>query len=100
MVVTMHLGPLVAPHSHPDAYGYRPGKSALEAVAAARQRCWRQDGVIDPDSQGFLDNLDWDRVLKAVRHHDKTPWALLYSERWLKAPLQRQEGSVQGRTKG
>ena len=69
MVVKMHLEPLVEPHFHPDSYGYRPGKSALDAVATARQRCWRQDWVIDLDIKGFFDNLDWNLVLKAVQHH-------------------------------
>ena len=100
MVVKMHLEPLVEPHFHPDSYGYRPGKSALDAVATARQRCWRNDWVIDLDIKGFFDNLDWDLVQKAVQHHDKTPWVLLYIERWLKAPTQKQDGSREERTKG
>jgi RNA-directed DNA polymerase len=100
MVVKMHLEPIVEPCFHQDSYGYRPGKSALDAVATARQRCWRSDWVIDLDIKGFFDNLDWELVLKAVRHHDKTPWVLLYIERWLKAPVQRQDGSQQERTKG
>jgi RNA-directed DNA polymerase len=100
MVVKMHLEPLVEPHFHPDSYGYRPGKSALDAVAAARQRCWRQDWVIDLDIKGFFDNLDWELVLKAVQHHDKSPWVLLYIERWLKAPVRRPDGSLVERTKG
>ena len=100
MVVKMHLEPLVEPHFHPDSYGYRPRKSALDAVATARQRCWRYDWVIDLDIKGFFDNLDWDLVLKAVRHHVQTPWILLYIERWLKAPAQKQDGSQEARTKG
>jgi RNA-directed DNA polymerase len=100
MVVKMHLEPLVEPHFHPDSYGYRPGKSALEAVATARQRCWRYDWVIDLDIKGFFDNLNWGLVLKAVRHHVKAPWVLLYIERWLKAPVQKQDGSLEERTKG
>jgi RNA-directed DNA polymerase len=100
MVVKMHLEPLVEPHFHPDSYGYRPGKSALDAVAAARQRCWRHDWVIDLDIKGFFDNLDHDLVMKTVRHHVKTPWILLYIERWLKAPVQQPDGSRQERTKG
>src|SRR6478735_1916050 len=95
MVVKRHLEPLVEPHFHADSYGYRPGKSALDAVATARQRCWRSDWVIDLDIKGFFDNLDHDLVMKAVRHHDKTPWVLLYIERWLKAPVQRQEGGLE-----
>ena len=100
MVVKMHLEPLVEPCFHGDSYGYRPGKSALDAVATARKRCWRSDWVIDLDIKGFFDNLDHDLVMKAVRHHDKTPWVLLYIERWLKAPVQWQDGSLQERTKG
>jgi RNA-directed DNA polymerase len=99
MVVKMHLEPLVEPCFHNDSYGYRPGKSALDAVATARQRCWRSDWVIDLDIKGFFDNLDHDLVMKAVRHHDKTPWVLLYIQRWLKAPVQRQDGSQKERTK-
>jgi len=100
MVVKMHLEPLVEPHFHPDSYGYRPGKSALEAVATARQRCWRADWVVDLDIRGFFDNLDHDLIMKAVRQHAKAPWVLLYIERWLKAPVQRQDGSQEQRTKG
>ena len=74
MVVKMHLEPLVEPHFHPDSYGYRPGKGALDAVAKARQRCWRYDWVIDLDIKGFFDNLDWELVLKTVRHHVQAPW--------------------------
>ena len=65
----LHLEPLVEPHFHPDSYGYRPKKSALDAVATARQRCWRYDWVIDLASKGFFANLDWELVVKAVRHH-------------------------------
>jgi RNA-directed DNA polymerase len=100
MVVKLYLEPQVEPHFHPDSYGYRPGKSALDAVATARQHCWRRDWVIDLDIKGFFDNLDWNLVLKAVRHHDQTPWVLLYIERWLKAPVQQPDGSQQERTKG
>src|SRR5438876_2125373 len=74
MVVKMHLEPLVEPSFHGDSYGYRPGKSALDAVATARQRCWRYDWVIDLDIKGFFDNQDWDLFLKAVRHQVQNPW--------------------------
>jgi RNA-directed DNA polymerase len=99
-VVKMYLEPQVDPHFHPDSYGYRPGKSALDAVAVTRQRCWRQDWVIDLDIKGFFDNLDHDLVMRAVRRHTKSPWILLYVERWLKAPVQREDGSLKERTKG
>ncbi|WP_329531101.1 group II intron reverse transcriptase/maturase [Streptomyces sp. NBC_01450] len=99
-VVAMVLEPLVEPGFHPDSYGYRPRRSALDAVAACRERCWRTDWVIDLDIRGFFDNLDHDLVLKAVAHHTDLRWVLLYVERWLKAPLQRPDGSLQARDRG
>jgi group II intron reverse transcriptase/maturase len=100
MVVKMHREPLVEPHFHPDSYGYRPGRSALDAVATARQRCGRSNWVIDLDIKGFFDNLEHELIMKAVRHHEKTPWVLRYIERWLTAPVQKQDGSQESRTKG
>ncbi|MGW0885366.1 group II intron reverse transcriptase/maturase [Streptomyces sp. NPDC002671] len=99
-VVAMVLEPLVEPVFHPDSYGYRPRRSALDAVAACRERCWKTDWVIDLDIRGFFDNLDHDLVLKAVAHHTDQRWVLLYVERWLKAPLQRPDGSLQARHRG
>ncbi|MFE2336582.1 group II intron reverse transcriptase/maturase [Streptomyces coelicoflavus] len=99
-VVAMVLEPLVEPVFHPDSYGYRPRRSALDAVAACRERCWKTDWVIDLDIRGFFDNLDHDLVLKAVAHHADQRWVLLYVERWLKAPLQRPDGSLQARDRG
>jgi RNA-directed DNA polymerase len=99
-VVAMVLEPLVEPVFHPDSYGYRPCRSALDAVAACRERCWKTDWVIDLDIRGFFDNLDHDLVLKAVGHHTDQRWVLLYVERWLKAPLQRPDGSLQARDRG
>lgn len=100
MVVKLMLEPQVEPHFHPDSYGYRPGKSALDAVAVTRQRCWRRNWVIDLDIKGFFDNLDWDLVMRAVRHHTDVPWILLYVERWLRATVQHTDGRLEERTKG
>ncbi len=100
MVAKLYFEPLVEPHFHPDSYGYRPGKSALDAVGVTRQRCWRKDWVIDLDIKGFFDNLDHDLVMRAVRHHTDTPWIVLYIERWLKAPAQKEDGTLVERTKG
>jgi RNA-directed DNA polymerase len=100
MVATMYLEPLVEPHFHPDSYGYRPRKSALDAVETARQRCWRADWVIDLDIKGFFDNLDHDLVMLAVKKHTDCRWILLYLERWLKAPLQKADGTLDNRYKG
>jgi RNA-directed DNA polymerase len=75
----------------PDSYGYRPGKSALDAVGVTRERCWRYDWVLEFDIKGLFDNIDHALLLKAVRKHVTCNWALLYIERWLTAPME-QEG--------
>jgi len=90
----------VEPVFHSDSYGYRPGKSAIEAVREARERCWRYDWVLDLDIKGFFDSIDWELMLRAVRHHTDCAWVLLYIERWLKAPVQMEDGSVVPRTAG
>ena len=99
-VAKMYLEPLVEPKFHPDSYGYRPGKSALDAVETCRKRCWRKDWVIDLDVKGFFDNLDHDLILKAVRFHTDVAWLHLYVERWLCACVQREDGSLSERTTG
>ncbi|MFJ5557895.1 group II intron reverse transcriptase/maturase [Streptomyces sp. NPDC093250] len=99
-VVAMVLEPEVEPVFHPDSYGYRPRRSALDALAVCRERCWRQDWVIDIDIRGFFDNLDHDLLLKAVAHHTDQRWILLYVERWLKAPLQQDGGVLVARDRG
>ena len=72
---------------HPDSYGYRPNKSAHQALAACRQRCWRYDWAIDLDVQKFFDTVPWDLVVKAVEAVTDCRWVLLYVKRWLAAPL-------------
>ena len=100
MVVKTRLEPVVDPLFHPDSYGYRPGKSALEAVGQARQRGWAFDWVVDLDIKGFFDNIDHDLLMRAVKKHAKDPWVVLYIERWLKAPAQEEEGGLTEREKG
>jgi len=100
MVVKMHLEPLVEPCFHPDSSGYRPGKSAIEAVGVTRERCWRYDWVLDLDIKGFFDNLDHDLLMRAVRKHTDCSWMLLYIERWLTAPAQLADGTLVPRQKG
>lgn len=100
MVVKVRLEPKLEKVFHPDSYGYRPGRSALDAVAQARRRCWRNDWVIDMDIKGFFDTIDHELLLKAVRHHEKERWVLLYIERWLKAPVQFANGQRETRNKG
>ena len=100
MVVKRHLEPLVEPHFHADSYGYRPGRSALDAVGVARQRCWREAWVLDLDIKAFFECIDHDLLLRAVRKHTDCPWALLYIERWLKAPAQLEDSSIVARERG
>ncbi len=99
-VVKSYLEPIVEPKFHEDSYGYRPNKSALDAVGVARKRCWRQDWCIDLDIKGFFDNLDHGLMMKAIRFHTDEKWIHLYVERWLKAPLQMGDGEMIKREKG
>lgn len=99
-VVAQHLEGKVDPIFHPDSYGYRPNCSALDAVGTCRQRCWQYDWVIDLDIRKFFDSVPWDLVIKAVEAHTDEPWVLLYVKRWLAAPLQRTDGTLQERDRG
>lgn len=93
-VVAMLLEPEVEKIFHPDSYGYRPGRSALDAVGVARKRCWDRSWVLDMDIQGFFDNVPHEPILKAVAHHTQEKWILLYVGRWLTAPIQQPDGSL------
>src|SRR5271166_5062380 len=99
-VVAGYLEPRVEPHFHPDSYGYRPGRSALDAVGVCRERCWSLDCVLDLDIRSFFDSVPHDLILKAVAAHTDECWVLLYVERWLKAPLQREDSSLIERDRG
>lgn len=100
MIVKIYLEPSIEPHFHNDSYGYRPNKSAIDAVSTARTRCWKFDWVIDLDIKGFFDNMDHELVMKAIRKHTDSKWILMYIERWLKAPAQSKSGELIPRTKG
>jgi len=100
MVVKMELEPKVEHLFHPDSYGYRPKKSALDAVGTCRQRCWRYDWIVDLDIKGFFDNIDHTLMMHAVRKHTDCKWMLLYIERWLKAPAEAEDGTPIARDRG
>ncbi len=100
MVVKMYLEPLVEPHFHTDSYGYRPGRSAIDALAATRRRCWEYDWVLEFDIKGLFDNIDHELMMKAVQTHTDCPWILLYIRRWLKAPFQMPDGTAVERERG
>jgi RNA-directed DNA polymerase len=99
-VVARRLEAKVEPIFHPDSYGYRPNRSALDAVAVCRQRCWKSDWIVDVDIQSFFDSVPWELVLRAVAAHSTDPWVLLYVERWLAAPLQLPDGNLRQRDRG
>ena len=99
-VVKAYLEPELEKHFHPDSYGYRPGKSALEAVGVARQRCWKYAWALDIDIRAFFDSISHELLMRAVRKHTDCAWVLLYIERWLKAPVQLEDGTLEPREKG
>jgi RNA-directed DNA polymerase len=99
-VVAMQLEPVVEPRFHPDSYGYRPGKSAHDALATCRQRCWKYDWLIDLDVQKFFDEVPWDLIVRAVQAVSDASWVLLYVKRWLAAPLKHPDGSLEQRSRG
>jgi group II intron reverse transcriptase/maturase len=99
-VVARRLEEAVEPSFHPDSYGYRPGRSALDAVAVCRRRCWAKDWVIDLDVERFFDSVPWELLVKAVAAHTDQPWVVLYVRRWLAAPIQHPDGTLQQRDRG
>jgi len=100
MTAKLLVEPILDPLFHEDSYGYRPNKSAIDAVGMARQRCWKYDYVIDLDLKGMFDNIDHELLMRAVRKHVKERWIQLYIERWLKAPFQTETREIIPRTAG
>lgn len=99
-VVKDVIEPLLEPVFHEDSFGYRPNRSAIDAVAKTRQRCWQYGWLIEFDIRGLFDNIDHNLLLKALKHHCDIWWVHLYIERWLKAPMYTAEGEMQKRTAG
>ena len=100
MVIKQLIEPELDQIFLPDSYGYRPGKSALDAVGVTRQRCWKYDWVLEFDIKGLFDNIDHGLMLRAVCKHVTCKWALLYIERWLTAPMEHDDGTKAERTRG
>ena len=88
------------PVFHPDSYGYRPGRSALDAIATCRRRCWENDWIIDLDVQKFFDTMPWDLAVRAIQAVTDLPWVVLYVRRWLAAPMALPDGTLQQRDRG
>ena len=99
-VAARRLEEKVKPIFHPDSYGYRPARSALDAVGRCRERCWRHDWVIDLDIQKFFDSVPWHLIVRAVEAHTDVPWVVLYVKRWLAAPVRLPDGTLAERDRG
>jgi RNA-directed DNA polymerase len=99
-VVKLVLEPVLEPLFHRNSFGYRPGRSALDAVALVRRRSWEYNWVVEYDIKGLFDNIDHELLLRALRKHCQTPWVLLYVERWLKVPMEGEDGKLVERTCG
>ncbi|CAB3810504.1 hypothetical protein LMG28614_07290 [Paraburkholderia ultramafica] len=99
-IVKLLIEPLLDPIFHEDSYGYRPGKSAKQAIAVTRERCWKYDWVVEFDIKAAFDQIDHGLLLKAVRKHIKADWILLYIERWLTAPFETADGARLPRVRG
>ena len=99
-VVKRIIEPILDPIFHPDSYGYRPGRSAKQAIAVTRKRCWQYDWVVEFDIKAAFDQIDHGLLLKAVRTHIREGWILLYIERWLTAPFETAEGEQLPRERG
>lgn len=98
--VKLLLEPQIDPMFHQNSYGYRPGRSAHDAIAMVRRRSWDYDWVVEFDIKGRFDNIDHDLLMRALGKHCQTSWILLYVQRWLTAPLQTEEGELMERTRG
>jgi RNA-directed DNA polymerase len=99
-VVKDFLEPILEPLFHASSFGYRPGKSAHDALAQCNGNCIEQAWVVDLDIKGFFDNISHEWMMKMVRHHTQEKWVLLYTERWLHAGIEQADGSIAARTKG
>ena len=99
-VVRSMFEPEVERYFLPDSYGYRPNKSALDAIGLTRERCWRYDWVLEYDIKGLFDNIPHELLMKAVHKHTECKWVGLYIERWLKAPLQISKDELVVRDRG
>jgi RNA-directed DNA polymerase len=100
MVAKMYFEPKVESIFHEDSYGYRPNKSAIQAVVKTRTRCWRKDWVLEFDIKGLFDNIKHRYLMELVKRHTEDEWVILYIERWLKAPFQMEDGEIVPRTAG
>ena len=99
-VAKMYLEPILEPHFHADSYGYRPKKSAKDAITVTRKRCWKYNWVIDLDIRKYFNSIDHELLMRAVKRHTSCTWLILYIERWLTAPVREEDGTLREVTQG
>ena len=99
-VVSMTLEPLLEPVFHQDSYGFRPGRSAHDALAVVKERCWKYDWVVELDIRKCFDTIDHGLLSRALEKHCQIPWVLLYVRRWLIVPLETPVGTLVERNEG
>lgn len=100
MVAKLYLEPKVEPVFYEDSYGYRPNKSAIDAIEITRKRCWKYEWVLEFDVKGLFDNIRHDYLIKLVERHTEEKWIIIYVERWLRTPFKMQDGTMVERTAG
>ena len=100
MVAKIYLEPSLEPMFYEDSYGYRPNKSAIQAIEVTRKRCWKKDWVFEFDIKGLFDNIRHDYLIEMVKRHTEETWIVVYVERWLIAPFQKEDGTIVSRTSG
>jgi len=100
MVVRMSFEAKVEPVFSENSYGYRPNKSALDAVGKTRERCFRMAWVLEFDIVGLFDNISHELLMKAVEKHTDSKWERLYIKRFLTAPMQMPDGTIRERNSG
>jgi len=99
-VVKDHLEPELEKLFHPGSFGYRPGKSAHDALKQCQENCIKYAWVIDVDIKGFFDNLNHEIMLQLLQEQTDEKWVMMYSERWLKAGVEQEDGNIIARAKG
>ena len=100
MVIREELEPIVDKQSSKNSFGYRPNKSAYQAIEQCRANCMKMDWAIDLDIKSFFDGIDHSSMLKALAHFTKKRHIYLYVKRWSEAPVKKKDGSIHPRSKG
>ena len=99
-VVKDYLEPAMDKMFHNSSFGYRPGRSAHDALAQCHSNCLRYAWVLEVDIKGFFDNINHKKLMELLSQHTAEKWILLYVDRWLKAGIEQEDGSIRGREKG